>query len=949
MPWNDAEESATDASYLLRAPAGVDGWISPDAYGHLQNDRGRVRFWGVNVVASACFPTHAEADAIASRMAKFGFNCVRFHHLEQTWSLPTLLDYSTGGSRTMSATSLDALHYFESALKARGIYWNLNLHVARRFSSADGLPEAIDSVDWTAQKGIALVDPDMIELQKDYARQLLLTVNPYTGLAPAVDPALAVVEISNENGLIQTWMGGGMDAWPEVFRTQVQEAWNTWLQNRYASDQEMLDGWGIVNEELGAEMLVNGSFASGISSWTLEEHNGADATATTGSYSGRAGVRIAVTTAGTEDWHVQFGQSGLSVTEGQVYTLSFWARADSAMSVSMVVSMAHDPWSSLFNSSNALTTAWQYYEIPFQARITDANVRVLLGGMGASVCNVYLGNVSLKTGGNTSGLPEGATLASGNIPMLESSATYSNGEYSDWCRFLEEKETAYWVQMRDYIRNDIGYQGLIVGTIISTSTPNIQSNMDVIDSHSYWKHPVFPNNDWSISNWTVENESMVNERGGILGSLAAQRVKGKPFFVTEYMHCSPNTFSSEAPLLLSAYAGLQDWDGVFFFQYGNEAHDWNRGYFSTHFDMDQHPNKMANALIGSLMFLREDVAPAEDEYTLLFNPEREHEIVSTLGTSWNIANGQLAGFDNATPLISRVSLSVGASASGLTEAPAAPSASVPFASDTGELVWDLSNSSAGVVSVDTPSTKAIIGYTDGDTYTFANGIEITPGSTEQGWSTIAMSSITGSSDSLYGGTRMIVVATGNAANTNMQWTSADKVSVGANWGASPSLVERIPASITLPVPPARVLFRSLDVEGNVLNELSAVAGADASSSVITLGTESTLWYEVEILEGDTLSAYYPEDFLGAKWTELGWVDDTYFPWVFSYTNWNWTYLYDGVNADTTGNGYWIAYYTPDCSSYGWGYVIPGEGWWCFTDDMSEYWLDFFDPLPQMRR
>lgn len=93
------------------------------------------------------------------------------------------------------------------------------------------------------------------------------------------------------------------------------------------------------------------------------------------------------------------------------------------------------------------------------------------------------------------------------------------------------------------------------------------------------------------------------------------------------------------------------------------------------------------------------------------------------------------------------------------------------------------------------------------------------------------------------------------------------------------------------------------------------------------------------------SAYAPVDDLGPKWTEFGWVNDSYFPWVWSYTYSMWYCLYDGVDADTTDKGYWIGYYTPDLSAYGWGYVVPGYGWWCFTLDFTPYWLYFGDALP----
>lgn len=864
LPWDDASESATDVSFLLKAPAGSDGWVYPDDDGHLADSAGRVRFWGVNVVASACFPSQSEADSVAGRMAKFGFNCVRFHHLEQTWETPTLLDYAQGNSRSMLASSLDSLQYFMYALKQKGIYWNLNLHVARRFSSGDGLPAEINAMGWAAQKGIALVRADMIELQKEYARQLLLSVNPYTGMAPAEDPALAVVEISNENGLLHVWLGGEVDAWPAAFRAEFQSSWNEWLAARYSSHSAMLEGWGVVTDPLGAEMLGNGGFTSGTSSWNLEQHGTARANATVGTYSGRQGVKIAVTQAGSEGWHVQFTQSGLSLVKGQVYTLSYWARADSTTTVNMGMGLAHDPWSAILSSGRTLGSSWQYYESSFEASVTDSNTRVVLNGMGNRVGSVYLAGVSLRPGGDPSGLPEGATLAKGNIPILRRDSSYAAGMYSDWLRFLEQVESEYWAEMKRYIREDIGYRGLIVGSIISTSTPNIQSHMDVVDSHSYWQHPVFTNGDWSATDWTVGRESMLNERGGILGSLAAQRVKGMPFFVTEYQHCAPNTFSSEAPLMLSAYAGFQDWDGVFFFQYGGTSHNWGRGYFNSFFDIDQHPSKMANALLGALMFLRQDVASAKNEYVLRLDPEREIELIRTKGNAWSVAHGLLLGLDEATPLLHRVSLSVGALASGLDTPPLPPSSGSAFVADTGELTWDVTALTGGVLTIDTPRTKALLGFTDTKVHVFSNGIAMTPGLTEQGWSTIALSAIQGNADTLPSGTRLLVVTTGNIANTGMVWKSAEHTSVGSNWGRTPSLVERIPATISLPVPADSVRFRSLNALGAAMRELGVQSGADASSCQISLGTEATLWYEVEIVGNGSYDFWAKEWFTSAQ-------------------------------------------------------------------------------------
>ena len=81
-------------------------------------------------------------------------------------------------------------------------------------------------------------------------------------------------------------------------------------------------------------------------------------------------------------------------------------------------------------------------------------------------------------------------------------------------------------------------------------------------SHAYWQHPVFPGRPWDQENWIVQNETMVNERGGIFTGLALRRVLGKPFCVTEYGNSAPNTHASEGHLLRAAYASLQDWDYI---------------------------------------------------------------------------------------------------------------------------------------------------------------------------------------------------------------------------------------------------------------------------------------------------------------------------------------------------------------------------------------------------
>ena len=82
LPWDDATESVIDLSEWLPKPAGEFGQVHAEADGHLYTGKDRIRFFGVDLAFSANIPSHAEAEKIAARMAKFGINIVRFHIMD---------------------------------------------------------------------------------------------------------------------------------------------------------------------------------------------------------------------------------------------------------------------------------------------------------------------------------------------------------------------------------------------------------------------------------------------------------------------------------------------------------------------------------------------------------------------------------------------------------------------------------------------------------------------------------------------------------------------------------------------------------------------------------------------------------------------------------------------------------------------------------------------------
>ena len=220
-----AQPSPVDVSFLLDAPAGKHGFLQIRD-GHLATADGmRVRFWGVNITdwspGSRQIPSKKDAAFWAATLARFGVNCVRFQFLDLP--VPRGLIDAGANTRSLSAEALDREDFFIAELEKRGIYIDFNLLVGRPFLAGDGVADA--ALLREGAKGTSLYDKRMIELQKEYARQLLTHENPYTHLPYTNDPAVAIVEINNENAI-----NVGFHPPSAFYEQELTGLYNQWLQ-----------------------------------------------------------------------------------------------------------------------------------------------------------------------------------------------------------------------------------------------------------------------------------------------------------------------------------------------------------------------------------------------------------------------------------------------------------------------------------------------------------------------------------------------------------------------------------------------------------------------------------------------------------------------------------------------------------------------------------------------
>ncbi len=488
-------------------------------------------------------------------------------------------------------------------------------------------------------------------------------------------------------------------------------------------------------------MLANAGFARNLEDWNVEQHEGAAVDAAV--EGGTAILRMRKP--GSAGWHAQFNQSKLAVKKGAVYTVSFRAAADRDRKVSLCLMQAHEPWRDLGLRTNlALTKEPQPFVFTFIATDDDAVARLSFADMNQEGAEFRIGELSFKAGGRV-GLGEGESLENRNIrvPKFAESRALPAGGRRDWIRFLWETERKHWTGIERFLKEELGVKVPVVGTIVATSTPNLMSDMDVVDSHAYWQHPQFPGKAWDMDNWLVKNISMVDyPDDATVTRLAFQRVAGKPHMVSEYNHPAPNTHAGEGPLFVAAFGALQDWDAIFLYTYSHEEKETKAGCIPSFFSIAQHPTIMANVPVASLLFRRGDLRPAKELLELPLPPEKEIELVARKGHAWDVCPVEGLGLDLKNAIVHRIAMDVSGKASMPTVAALASQRQV---SDTGELCWRLPGKDRGVLELRGSKTKAVIGHVDNQRIDLGDGVQVRVGQTQSNWCTVSLTLLEGDS------------------------------------------------------------------------------------------------------------------------------------------------------------------------------------------------------------
>ena len=213
-----------DLSFLQDSPAGKHGHVRVVGESLEFADGTPARFWGTNVVAQALFGTDkADIARQAKRISAMGFNLVRLHHHDSTWVKPNVFEPD---SRRVRKASLDSLDWWIKCLAEEGVYVWIDLHVGRAFREDDAI-SGFAELPKGDGRGFNYVNPRITTLMAEFAAAYLDRTNVHTGRTIASDPAVAMVQITNENDITHHF-GSLMDAGSErpiheaLFRARIE-------------------------------------------------------------------------------------------------------------------------------------------------------------------------------------------------------------------------------------------------------------------------------------------------------------------------------------------------------------------------------------------------------------------------------------------------------------------------------------------------------------------------------------------------------------------------------------------------------------------------------------------------------------------------------------------------------------------------------------------------------
>lgn len=207
------------------APAGKYGWLQAKGP-HFEFEKKpgvAQRFYGVNFCSTANFPSAEQAERLADRFVRLGYNSVRIHHYDQG-----CVQGSADGL-TLNPEQMAKLDGFVAACLKRGLYVTTDLFVSRKVMWRHIGVDRDGQVEMQVFKAMIAVSEPAYQNWAAFAKAFLTHVNPHTGRRYADEPGMPFLSMVNEGSI-------GYNTAEARETPQMQAAWKAWLAAKRAQD-----------------------------------------------------------------------------------------------------------------------------------------------------------------------------------------------------------------------------------------------------------------------------------------------------------------------------------------------------------------------------------------------------------------------------------------------------------------------------------------------------------------------------------------------------------------------------------------------------------------------------------------------------------------------------------------------------------------------------------------
>ena len=249
QPKDDVGPSEIDMSGWLDKPAGKHGFVQIQNDHFIFEDGTATKFWGTNHGNMGCAPEKQEAEFRAKRYAKYGVNLIRLHKFTWYGGYEGIGD-ANDSTKTDPARQ-DRLDYYCSQLCDNGIYFGWSHIYGHRLRPGDrdkvlAYDEVVKAGDAHLKGssiGLVMFAEDLQTLNIQLTVNLLNHKNPYTGKKNADDPALAFVELQNEDDIFFSTTHQMAMQCP-TYKKLFCELFSDWLKAKYGSHENLAKAWG---------------------------------------------------------------------------------------------------------------------------------------------------------------------------------------------------------------------------------------------------------------------------------------------------------------------------------------------------------------------------------------------------------------------------------------------------------------------------------------------------------------------------------------------------------------------------------------------------------------------------------------------------------------------------------------------------------------------------------